>query len=186
MKELRRILSNRRLLIGLVLILLLNGVLFAREQSENNYGLDLELPSGGFVIFDGAFTVTQEPVDAWAAYLRYSAWLDRVRNMPFTDAMTMLTDEKAALSVKITGDTDTENGSYLGAHEGNPMLRHWCRFAAHEPLEEPSLLTDLFPPLHLLSLSASLPLLLRLKSHSYGADPTLARTHPAILLRRRC
>ena len=109
MKELGRVLSNRRLIFGLVLILLLNGILFAREQSENNYGLDLELPSGGYVIFDGTFTVTQEPVDAWAAYLRYSAWLDRVRNMPFTDAMTMLTDEKSALSTKITGDTDTEN-----------------------------------------------------------------------------
>ena len=109
MKELRRILSNRRLIFGLVLILLLNGILFTREQSENNYGLDLELPSGGFVIFDGTFTVTQEPVDAWAAYLRYSAWLDRVRNMPFTDAMTILTDKKSALSTKITGDTDTEN-----------------------------------------------------------------------------
>ena len=109
MKELRRILSNRRLIFGLVLILLLNGFLFAREQSTNDYGLDLELPSSGFIYVDGAFTVTQEPVGAWAAYLRYSAWLDRVRNMPFTDAMTMLTDEKPALSTKITGDTDTEN-----------------------------------------------------------------------------
>ena len=111
MKELGRILSNRRLLLGLVLILLLNGVLFAREQASNDYGLDLSLPSGGFgfVIFDGTFTVTQEPVDAWAAYQRYSAWLDRVRSMPFTDAMAMLTDEKSALSAKITDDTDTEN-----------------------------------------------------------------------------
>ena len=106
MKELGRILSNRRLLLGLVLILLLNGVLFAREQASNDYGLDLSLPSGGFgfVIFDGTFTVTQEPVDAWAAYQQYSAWLDRVRSMPFTDAMAMLTDETSALSAKITGD----------------------------------------------------------------------------------
>ena len=109
MKELRRILSNRRLLIGLVLILLLNGVLFAREQSGNAFGLDLELPSSGFIFVDGAFTVTQEPVDAWAAYQRYSEWLDRVRSMPFADAVTMLTSEKTALSAKITGDTDTED-----------------------------------------------------------------------------
>ena len=109
MKELGRILSNRRLIFGLVLILLLNGILFAREQSENNYGLDLELPSGGFVFFDGTFTVTQEPVDAWAAYLRYSAWLDRVRDLPLSNAVTMLTDEKSALSAKITGDTDRSN-----------------------------------------------------------------------------
>ena len=71
MKELRRILSNRRLIFGLVLILLLNGFLFAREQSANNYGLDLELPSSSFIYVDGAFTVTQEPVDAKAAYQRY-------------------------------------------------------------------------------------------------------------------
>ena len=109
MKELRRILSNRRLILGLVLILLLNGVLFAREQSENTYGLDLELPSSGFVYIDGVFTVTQEPVDAWAAYLRYSEWLDRVRSMPLADAVTMLTSEKTALRETITGDTDTED-----------------------------------------------------------------------------
>ena len=109
MKELRRILSNRRLILGLVLILLLNGILFAREQSGNDYGLDLELPSSSFIYVDGAFTVTQKPVDAKAAYQWYSEWLDRVRNMPFTDAVTMLTDEKSALSAKITGDTDTEN-----------------------------------------------------------------------------
>ena len=35
MKELGRIFSNRRLIVGLVLILLLNGLLFVREQREN-------------------------------------------------------------------------------------------------------------------------------------------------------
>lgn len=109
MKELRRILSNRRLIVGLVLILLLNGFLFAREQSVNNYGLDLELPSSEFVFVDGAFTVSQEPVDAWAAYQRYSEWIDRARKLPLADAVKMLTDEKTALSAKITEDTDTED-----------------------------------------------------------------------------
>ena len=107
MKELGRVLSNRRLIFGLVLILLLNGILFAREQSENNYGLDLELPSGGYVIFDGTFTVTQEPVDAWAAYLRYSAWLDRVRNMPFTDtALSSLLVNQLIERVTVNGPDD--------------------------------------------------------------------------------
>ena len=109
MKERGRMLSNRRLIFGLVLILLLNGILFAREQSGNDYGLDLTLPSSGFVLVDGTFTVTQEPVDAWAAYLRYSAWLDRVRSMPLADAVTMLESEKTALREKITSNTDTEN-----------------------------------------------------------------------------
>ena len=109
MKELGRILSNRRLIVGLVLILLLNGFLFAREQRENDYGLDLELPSSGFIFVDGTFMTTQEPVDAWAAYQRYSEWIDRAQKLPLADAVTMLTDEKAALSAKITGDTDTED-----------------------------------------------------------------------------
>ncbi len=109
MKELGRILSNRRLIVGLVLILLLNGFLFAREQRENDYGLDLELPSSGFIFVEGTFMTTQEPVDAWAAYQRYSEWIDRARKLPLADAVTMLTDEKAALSAKITGDTDTED-----------------------------------------------------------------------------
>ncbi len=109
MRELGRIFSRRRLTLGLVLILMLNGFLFVREQRENDYGLDLELPSSGFIFVDGTFMTTQEPVDAWAAYRRYSEWLDRARKLPLADAVTMLTDEKAALSAKITGDTDTEN-----------------------------------------------------------------------------
>ena len=109
MKELGRILSNRRLIVGLVLILLLNGFLFAREQRENDYGLDLELPSSGFIFVDGTFMTTQEPVDAWAAYQRYSEWIDRARRLPLADAAAMLADKKTELSGVITGDTDTEN-----------------------------------------------------------------------------
>ena len=109
MRELGRIFSRRRLALGLLLIFLLNGFLFVREQVKNDYGLDLELPSSGFIFVDGTFMTTQEPVDAWAAYQRYSEWLDRARKLPLADAVTMLTDEKAALSAKITGDTDTED-----------------------------------------------------------------------------
>ena len=109
MRELGRIFSRRRLALGLLLIFLLNGFLFVREQVKNDYGLDLELPSSGFIFVDGTFMTTQEPVDAWAAYQRYSEWLDRARKLPLADAVTMLTDEKAALSAKITGDTDSED-----------------------------------------------------------------------------
>ncbi len=110
MRELGRIFSRRRLVLGLALILLLNGLLFVREQRKNDYGLDLELPvSGGIIFFDGTFTVTQEPVDAWAAYQRYSEWIDRARELPLADAVAMLTDEKATLSAKIAEDTDTED-----------------------------------------------------------------------------
>ena len=77
MRELGRILSRRRLNLALALILLLNGLLFIREQRENDYGLDLELPGGGFIFAEGTFTATQEPVDAWAASRRYAQWLER-------------------------------------------------------------------------------------------------------------
>lgn len=43
MRKLKRILSNRRLLFGLLLIVLVNAFLFAREQSSQNYGLDCSL-----------------------------------------------------------------------------------------------------------------------------------------------
>ena len=109
MKELGRILSNRRLCVTLMLIVLINGFLFARQQTTNDYGLDLSMPSSGFIIFDGSFLVTQETVDARAAYRRYSQWLDRVRDMPLAEATAWLTDEKAALTGKIAGGTGNES-----------------------------------------------------------------------------
>ena len=109
MQELRRIGSNRRLVLGLVVILLMNAFLFVREQRVNEYGLDLELPSsGGFVFLDGTFTTTQEPVDGWAAYQKFTQWLDLVRGMPMEDAVSLLTEKRDAAKEKISGDTDTE------------------------------------------------------------------------------
>lgn len=45
MREWKRIFTQRRLCLGLLLILLLNGVWFIREQASQCYGLDLSLPS---------------------------------------------------------------------------------------------------------------------------------------------
>lgn len=44
MNEIKRILGNRRILLGLILIFLINGFLFAKEQVENEYGMNLNLP----------------------------------------------------------------------------------------------------------------------------------------------
>ena len=41
MKELKRIFSNRRLVLGLLLIFLINGILFYNAQTERDFGLDL-------------------------------------------------------------------------------------------------------------------------------------------------
>ena len=109
MKELRRILSKRRLLIGFVLILLLNGFLFAREQYENNFGLDVEISGGSLVFVDGSFISAQESVDAKAAYQRYMSWLDRVKDMPPEQAAELLEKEKSSLSSKIGYETAAED-----------------------------------------------------------------------------
>ena len=117
MRELGRILSRRRLALGLMAILLLNGLLFAREQREKDYGLDLELPSaGGIVSFDGSFTVTREPVDAWAARQRYSEWLDLVRGMPLADAVAFLNDEKTMISERLTGDNENDKLDFVAVN----------------------------------------------------------------------
>lgn len=108
MRELGRILSRRRLILALALILLLNGLLFIREQRENDYGLDLELPGGGFIFAEGTFTATQEPVDAWAASRRYAQWLERVRGLSPNDAGAALKDEKEVLAERLAGDGETE------------------------------------------------------------------------------
>ena len=111
MRELGRILSARRLAIGLLLLLLANGFLFAREQREKGYGLDLELPAGGYgyAVFDGSFGLTPETVDGAAAYGRYLERLDRVRDMPLPDAAARLTEEKEALEEKIGAETATDS-----------------------------------------------------------------------------
>ena len=109
MKELRRILSKRRLLMGVVLILLLNGFLFAREQYENNFGLDLEISGGSLVFVDGSFISAQEPLDAKAAYKRYLSWLDKVKDMPPEQAAELLEKEKSSLSSKMGYETAAED-----------------------------------------------------------------------------
>ena len=60
-----------------------------------------------------------------------------------------------------------------GTPEGNYLLRHRCRFAAYEPLEEPPLLIALFPPPHLPLFAASFPLRLQMILRGYGAPPIL-------------
>ena len=108
MQELRRIGSNRRLILGLVLILLVNGFLFVREQRVQDYGLNMELPNASMVLLGDTFTTVQEPVDPGAAYQRYLNWLDRVRGLSLPDAASMLEREKTDLAAKFAGDTDTE------------------------------------------------------------------------------
>ncbi len=114
MRELGRIVRNRRFALALALILLANGVLFVREQRDRDYGLDCELPAGSYVVFDGSFEPARETVDPAAAYGRYLDWLDRLGDMPLAEAAALLAEEREALTRKIGGDaaTDSEKLDY--------------------------------------------------------------------------
>ena len=96
MKELGRIFSNRRFLSGLVLIILLNALLFVREQSVKDYGLDCSLPAPSMLIFDGSIP-TSKPIDAKAAYEHYLDWMDKTKSLPLSEAISTLKREKTRL-----------------------------------------------------------------------------------------
>ena len=83
MRELKRILSNRRLLLGLLLIVLANGFLFAREQSSQNYGLDCSLPNTVITVFDGG-------INPKTAYKSYLSWLDTAKKIPLDEAVSKI------------------------------------------------------------------------------------------------
>lgn len=96
MNELKRILSNRRFWVGLLLIILVNGFLFAREQSTQNYGLDHSLPNVVITVFDNE--IPDNGIESKTAYQNYLKWLDKAKSMPLNEAVTMLTQGKSRLT----------------------------------------------------------------------------------------
>lgn len=106
MKELRRILSNRRLLLGLILIILLNAFLFVREQFEKNYGLDCTLPTSSILVFDGSIP-TSESINAKAAYAHYLDWIEKTKSLPLSEAIYTLEQEKTRL-IDILSEADLD------------------------------------------------------------------------------
>lgn len=107
MIELKRILSNRRLLIGLLLIILVNGFLFMREQISQNYGLDLTLPNAVITVFDNE--IPDNGIEPQAAYKSYLSWLDKTKKMPLNDAVSMLNREKSRLTDILRNSEFNEN-----------------------------------------------------------------------------
>lgn len=99
MNEIKRIFGNRRILFGLVLIILLNGFLFVREQNARDFGMDCSLPQMGISISfdDGGYDMQTEQADAKAALSRYSTWLEKVGEMSLSDAVSVLEQEKDSL-----------------------------------------------------------------------------------------
>ena len=109
MRELKRIFSNRRLLVGVLLIILVNGFLFVREQSTQNYGLDCSLPNAVITVFDNEFPDSK--IDAKSAYKSYLNWLEKAKKMPLTEAVEMLSQEKSRLTDFLRNSDLSENNS---------------------------------------------------------------------------
>lgn len=100
MAEWKRVFRNRRLCVGLLLIFLLNGFLFVRQQVETDFGLDYTLPQASISIstIGGSYEVAQETVDSHAALTRYLEWLEEYKKMPLTEAIPELETEKERLT----------------------------------------------------------------------------------------
>ena len=104
MAEWKRIFRNRRLCVGLLLIFLLNGFLFVREQVEMDYGLDYTLPQASISIstIGGSYEVAQETVDSHSALTGYLEWLEEYKKLPLADAIPKLEREKERLTDILT------------------------------------------------------------------------------------
>lgn len=100
MKELKRIFSNRRLLLGLLLIFVINGVLFYNTQTRQDFGLDVSGPSSGTISigFDGAYQSSLAEVDGTEVYRTYQARLAEYKNVPLPEAAKRLEQEKERLN----------------------------------------------------------------------------------------
>lgn len=131
MAEWKRILRNRRLCVGLLLIFLLNGFLFVREQIEMDYGLDYTLPQTSISIstIGGSYEVAQETVDSYAALTRYLEWLEEYKKMPIAEAIPELESEKERLTDILTisdllrNDNSVMMSGYLEQYcEEQPVL----------------------------------------------------------------
>lgn len=107
MNEIKRILGNRRILIGLVLMLLVNGFLFAKEQAENEYGMNLVLPQTELsVSFDGGYMGQREKADSKEVYAHYREWIGKVKEMPLPEAASVLEQEKDRLETLLKNEDD--------------------------------------------------------------------------------
>ena len=100
MAEWKRIFRNRRLCIGLLVILLLNGFLFLREQKTQDYRIDSTIPTFTISInsYGGAYEVAHKTVDSREGYDCYLQWLEDYKDLPPADALTELEGEKERLT----------------------------------------------------------------------------------------
>lgn len=100
MAEWKRIFRNRRLCIGLLVILLMNGFLFLRDQVAQDYKIDSTIPTFTISIntYGSGYEVAQKSVDSREGYDRYLQWLENYKDLPLADALTELEAEKERLT----------------------------------------------------------------------------------------
>lgn len=130
MAEWKRIFRNRRLCVGLLLIFLLNGFLFIREQVEMDYGLDYTLPQASISIstIGGSYEIAQETVNSHAALTRYLEWLEEYKKMPIAESIPELEGEKERL-------TDILTISDLLRNDNSVMMSgYWEQYCEEQPV----------------------------------------------------
>lgn len=115
MAEWKRIFRNRRLCAGLLVILLLNGFLFLREQKAQDYGIDGTIPAFSFSlnIGEGGYEVAQETVDSMDGYNRYLQWLEDYKDLPLAESLPKLEKEKERLTTILQIYEMLENDSEM-------------------------------------------------------------------------
>ena len=120
MSELKRILGNRRILLALVLILLVNGFLFVREQAENEYGMNLTLPQTELsVSLEGGYMGQGEKANAKDTYAHYREWLGKMKDMPLSETVSVLEQEKNRLETLLKNEEspgDDAKASYAAVN----------------------------------------------------------------------
>lgn len=84
---------------GLLLVVLINGLLFYNEQTAQDFGLDVSGPSSGTISvgFGGAFEESKPVLDGAESYQVYRQWLAKYKDIPLSEAADKLENEKARL-----------------------------------------------------------------------------------------
>ena len=128
MAEWKRIFCNRRLCIGLLVILLLNGFLFLREQTVQDYRIDGTIPTLTISInsYGGAYELAQKTVDSREGYDRYLQWLEDYKDLPLAEALTKLETEKERLTtiLQINEQMESDSDMFLS----DSLEQYWAEY----------------------------------------------------------
>lgn len=124
MNEIKRIIGNRRILIGLVLVLLINGFLFTKEQTENEYGMNLSLPQTELSVSldNGGYDVRTEKAEAKETYARYCEWTEKVKELPLSEVASVLEQEKDRLETLLKNEDSSGNDTKAEYAAVNTLL----------------------------------------------------------------